>query len=199
MRNIILGVLALILLGVWTVHADLSDWLFCSVNQKQVTISLKQSTWFYKCHDTIIALEHLIVATAKDLIKIQTYITNGRDVDYRKTIHVQKQSLLDTLQLTRISVINNMKNFTNNLFQKSVQYFIIKITPYKISLQKSLVKIQILVASGFSTPALDTYALLLKAQVAVIEKIGSVTTQEDLISLLKQYVYLKNEIEWKSE
>lgn len=138
-------------------------------------------------------MEHLIIETAKDLIKIQTYINKGRDLEYRKTLQTQKQALLDSLLLSRITILTNIKTFEANLLQKSVQYFIVKITPYKIRLQKSLVKIQAL--SGVATPELNAYALLLRTQVSIIEKINIVKTQEELSFLLAQYVYLKKEIE----
>jgi hypothetical protein len=128
-------------------------------------------------------------------MKIQTYITKGRNIDYRNTIKTDKKTLLDTLQLSRITILTNMKTFQASLLQKSVQYFVIKITPYKIRLQKSLVKIDMLVASGFATSSLNAYALLLKTQVATIEKLSKVTTQAELTDLLNAYVYLKKEIE----
>jgi hypothetical protein len=53
--------------------------------------------------------------------------------------------------------------------------------------------------SWFATPALDSYALLLKTQVATIDALSKVTTQTELIDLLKKYVYLKKEILWKYE
>jgi len=198
MKKIIVIVI-LALFSVWMVSADLSDWLFCLVRKDEVIISLKQTQWYYKCNDTIISLEHLIVDTAKDLMKIQTYINKGRDVDYRKTIKTEKKALLDKLQLSRTTIITNIKTFESTLIQKSVQYFIIRITPYKIWLQKSLVKIQALTLSGFTTPALNSYALLLKAQVATLDSLSKVTTQAELTDLLAKYVYLKKQIEWKSE
>ncbi|MEI7919302.1 MAG: hypothetical protein WCH65_03730 [bacterium] len=71
-------------------------------------------------------------------------------MDYRKDIKLQKKSLLDTLQLSRTTIITNMKTFESALIQKSIKYFILKITPYKLSLQKSLAKIALL--SGVATP-----------------------------------------------
>ena len=136
----------------------------------------------------------MIISTAKDLMKIQTYLNKGRDLEYRKTIKIEKKALLDKLQLSRITVVANMKTFQDTLLQKSVQYFIIKITPYKISLQKSLVKIDILTSSGFATPSLNSYASLLKAQVTIIDKLSNATTQAELTDLLNKYVYLKKEI-----
>ena len=186
-----------VLLGIWTVRADLSDWLFCLIKKDQVTISLKQTQWYYKCSDTIVSLEHLIIATAKDLMNIQTYINRGRDLEYRKAIKLQKKSLLDILQLSRTTILTNMKTFESTLIQKSIQYFIIKIAPYTTQLQKSLVTIQAL--TGVVTPAINSYTLLLKAQVDTIDQLSKATTQVELTHLLAQYVYLKNQIEWKSE
>lgn len=186
-------------LSVWMVSADQSNWMFCLIKKDQVTISLKQTQGYYKCKDTIVSLEQLIINTAKDLMKIQTYINNSRDVEYRKTIKIEKKALLDKLQSLRLTILANMKTFQSNLLIKSVQYFIIKVTPYKISLQKSLVKIDILAASGFVTPSLNSYAVLLKAQVTVIEKLSKVITQTELNDLLAKYVYLKKEIQWKYE
>ncbi len=196
MKKVII-VIAFILLGIWTVNADLSDWFFCLIRKDEVIISLKQTTWYYKCKDTIASLEHLIISTAKDLIKIQNYISNGRDIDYRKTIQPQKIALLDKLQASRSMIRTNMKLFESTLIQKSIYYFIIKITPYKISLQKSLVKIDAL--SWVSTPFLNSYALLLKTQVTIIESLAKASTISELTDLLAKYVYLKKEIEWKYE
>jgi len=188
-----------IVLSVWAVRADLSDWLFCLIRKDTVNISLKQTSWYYKCRDTIASLEQLMINTAKDLNTVQTYINRWRDVEYRKTVKTQKQSLLDTLQLSRLTIIANMKTFETHLIQKSVQYFIIKITPYKIRLQKSLVKIDAIVASGFSTSSLNAYTTLLKTQVATIDSLTKATTMPELTTLLAKYVYLKKEIEWKYE
>jgi len=198
MKKILLFVI-FIVLGIWTVSADLSDWLFCLIRKDQVTISLKQTTWYYKCNDTIVSLELLIISTAKDLMKIQTYINRGRDLDYRKQLKIDKKNLLDILQLSRKNIITNIETFQSNLIQKSVQYFIIKITPYKIRLQRSLIKITALTLSWYSTPALASYEQLLKVQVSIIDKLSVATTQAEISDLLAKYVYLKKEIEWKYE
>ncbi len=155
-------------------------------------ISLKKTDGFYKCKDTIVSLEQLMIDTAKDLIKIQTYLNRGRDVEYWQTIKLQKQDLIKKLQLSKKSIEVHIKTFESTLIKKSVQYFIIKITPYKISLQKSLVKINLL--SGVATPELNAYAKLLTAQVATIEALNTAETTQELANILAQYVYLKKEI-----
>ncbi len=198
MKRIIV-IASFILLGIWSVHAEMSEWFFCQIRKDDIVISLKKTEWFYKCNDTIASLEQLMIDTAKDLMKIQSYLNKGRNVEYWNTIKTQKQALLKKLQLSKATIIANIQTFETTLLQKSVQYFIIKVTPYKISLQKSLVKIQALALSWFATPALDSYALLLKAQVATIDALSNVTTQAELVDLLKKYVYFKKEILWKYE
>lgn len=196
-KIIVIAILALF--SIWAVSADLSDWLFCLVRKDDVIISLKQTAGYYNCQDTIISLEHLIFETAKDLMKIQTYINKGRNLEYRKTIKIEKQALIDKLQLSKKTIVTNMKTFESNLLQKSVQYFIIKVTPYKIRLQKSLIKIDTLVASGFATSSLNIYANLLRTQIATLDSLSKAASTQELNVLLAKYVYLKKIIEWKSE
>lgn len=182
-----------ILFSVSAASADLSDSLFCMIRKDEVTISLKRTLGYYKCKDTIMSLDHLTLETAKDLIKIQTYINGGRDKEYRTILKLQKQDLIKKLQASKSTIVTNMQTFESTLFQKSVRYFIINITPYKIRLQKSLVKIDAL--SGVATPELNVYADLLKAQVSTINSLSKVTTSHDLNTLLARYIYLKKAIE----
>ncbi len=190
-------IVVFVFFSMWIVSADLSDWLFCLIKKTEVTISLKQTFGYYRCKDTIVSLQDLIIGTAKDLMKIQSYINRGRDIEYRKAIKMEKRKLLDTLQLSRLTILTNMQTFESTLLQKSVKYFIIKITPYTLTLQKSLAKIQSL--SGVATPEILSYARLLETQITTLDLLSKATTTTQLNDLLAKYLYLKKEIEWKSE
>ncbi len=195
----ILILLVLLVLGLWTASADLLDWFFCQVRKNDIIIALKKIDSFYKCKDIIASLETVIIQTAKDLMTIQTYLNRRRDVDYWLSIKKDKLATIDTLQIVRKSISENMKTFETNLTKKSIQWFILTITPYKIRLQKSLVTIAALQQSGFATMEINNYALVLKAQVATLDNISKVTTMKDLTPLLTKYVYFKKLIEWKYE
>lgn len=54
----------------------------------------------------------------------------------------QKQTLFTTLMVSKNTITLNMQTFETNLLKKSVKYFILRVTPYKVSLQKSLVKLR---------------------------------------------------------
>lgn len=198
MKKVIFGAL-LMIVTIWAVHADLSDSLFCKVNKEQVVISLKQTEWYYLCQDTISSLEHLIIQTAMDLDKIDQYISKHRNLWYRVWLKHEKTALIDQLQKARESIVSNMKKFENNLIKKYVQYFLLKITPYKKQLQKSVAKIEILNMSGYATRELNNYLYLLTWQLTTIDALGKAKTMEELLPLLSTYVYFKKEIIWSYE
>jgi len=135
------------------------------------------------------------MSTAKDLMTIQTYINRWRDVEYRITLKKEKLLTLERLQSARKNIIENMKTFENNLVIKSVQYFVLSITPYKINLQRSLVKIDSM--SWFISSDIVYYAELLRRQISTIESLAKVESIDELIPLFTMYLYLKQEIIWK--
>ncbi len=196
MRKILLIVIVALLL-IWTANAGLSDWFFCQVRSTEVVISLKKAGGFYRCSDTVASLEKLIMQTARDLMNIQTYINSWRDRDYRIGIKAEKLSLLEKYQTARKNILKSVETFQNNLVQKSVYYFILSITPYKLNLQRSLNKIEMM--TGTISSSLSSYASLLKDQIATISSLSASQTVAELIPLLKKYIYLKNEISWKYE
>lgn len=196
MKKVLLIVM-LSILGLWTASAGLSDWFFCQVKSEEVVISLKKTEWFYKCKDTIASLESLILSTAQDVMTIQTYINRWRDRDYWLRVKREKITSLERYQFVRKNIIENMKTFEDNLVIKSIRYFVLAITPYKLNLQRSLVKIDAM--SWSLTSPLIVYRTLLNEQVVTIEALGTVKTIDELIPLLTKYIYLKKEIVWRYE
>jgi len=196
MKKVLL-IVVLSILGLWTASAGLSDWFFCQVKSEEVVISLKKTEWFYKCKDTIVSLESLILQTAKDLMTVQTYINRWRDRDYWLRVKREKITSLERYQFVRKNIIENMKTFEDNLVLKSIRYFVIAITPYKINLQRSLVKIDAM--SWTLTSPLIVYRTLLHEQVATIEALSQSKTIDEIVPLLTKYIYLKKEIVWRYE
>lgn len=194
-KILLIGILSI--LGLWTASAGLSDWFFCQVKSEEVVISLKKTEWFYKCKDTISSLESLILSTAQDVMTIQTYINRWRDRDYWLRVKREKITSLERYQFVRKNIIENMKTFEDNLVIKSIRYFVLAITPYKLNLQRSLIKIDAM--SWSLTSPLIVYRTLLNEQVVTIEALSTVKTIDELIPLLTKYIYLKKEIVWRYE
>jgi len=161
---------------------------------EQVVISLKKADGFYKCKDTVVSLESMLIEAIHDLQTIDAYIARWRDVRYWMQIKSDKLVMIDKLQITRKNILNNVSVFENNLVLQSVHYFIISITPYRVSLYQQL---SVLSQSGAS--ASSSHISLLKNQIDTIESLSKVETIAQLIPLLDKYIYFKKQLWWKFE
>jgi hypothetical protein len=90
-----------------------------------------------------------------------------------------------------------MKAFESNLLKKSIGYFVIKATPYRIQLVQWLAKLNAL--TGTISPELQRYMTIMSWQIQTIDKIGQAKTFGELIPLLNGYIYFKQQLEWKSD
>ncbi len=170
--------------------------LFCRINQQAIKVSLSSQDGS-RCQSYISYIEQTMRQTARDLYVIQWYINVQQDVQYWTAVKEEKLSSIDTLQWLRLDIIAHMKTFESTLLQKSVGYFILKITPYKIKLTQSLLKLSALTWTVH--PSVQRLQTLMSGQVQTIEKIAKVETFEELIPLLSWYIYFKQQISWKSE
>ena len=117
---------------------------------------------------------------------------NRQDVDYWHTIKLQKLAEIDKLQAIRLNIIASMKTFESNLLQKTVGYFIQRVTAYKAKLQRSYVLLTNF--TGTISPYMTEYKTSLSGQIQNIDNIAKVKTIEELIPLLNSYVYLTQKI-----
>lgn len=192
MKKILFAILC-ILFWYWSVHAALSDGFFCLLKSEQVVISLEKTSWFYACNDVILSLESMLVEAAYDLQTIDQYLSRWRDVAYWTTIRNDKLIMIDKLHVTRKNIIQNISVFENNLVVQSVYYFIISITPYRLSLYHTLRSLT------WESLATETYRSLLKKQIETIESLSRVQNISQLIPLLDSYIYFKKQLSWKFE
>lgn len=195
MKKIVIIVLVLTCLpsfSFWYMEAK----LFCRINQQAIKVSISSKDGS-KCQSYIAYTEQTMRQTARELYTIQWYINSRQDVDYWTQIKKEKLKSIDTLQWVRLDIIANMKSFELALLRKSVDYFTLKIAPYKLQLTKSLLKLSILTWTQSSDIA--RLSLLMSWQVQTLDKIAKVQTFEELIPLLNGYIYFQKEISWKSE
>ncbi len=195
MKKILCIVLVLVCLpsvSFWYMEAK----LFCRINQQAIKISLNVKDGA-KCQSYIDYMEQTMRQTARELYTIQWYINKGQDVDYWSQVKKDKLASIDTLQSLRLDIIASMKSFELALLKKSVDYFVLKTTPYKLQLTKSLSKL--LALTGTQSPDVVRLTTLMSWQVQTLEKIATVKTFEELIPLLNGYIYFKQQISWKSE
>lgn len=174
----------------------MEDRLFCRINQETIKVSISAKDGS-KCQSYIAYIEQTMRKTARELYTIQWYINKRQDVEYWAEVKKEKLASIDTLQWLRLNIIASMKSFESTLLKKSVDYFTLKTAPYKLQLTRSLIKLSALPSDQPS----DVIRLqtLMSWQVQTLDKIAVVQTFEELIPLLKWFIYFKNEISWKSE
>lgn len=170
--------------------------MFCQINKQQIRISLNPIDGS-KCQEYVVYVENTMRTTAKSLVTIQWYIAHRQDVEYWQKIKQQKLTEIDKLQAIRLNIITSMKTFESNLLQKTIEYFMQRVTSYKNKLQKSYTLLANF--TGSVTPYISNYKWILSGQLQTIDKISKVTSIESLIPLMDDYVYFKQKITWISE
>jgi len=174
----------------------MEDRLFCRINQDVIKVSINSKDGS-KCQSYIAYIEQTMRKTARELYTIQWYINKKQDVQYWSEIKAEKLASIDTLQGLRLDIIANMKSFELWLLRKSVDYFTLKVAPYRQQLTNSLAKLSLYTWN--SSPEITRLITLMSWQVQTIDKIAEVQTFEELLPLLNGYIYFKKEISWKSE
>lgn len=129
---------------------------------------------------------------ARDLYVLQQYIVSGQDPAYREQVKQEKLAMIDKLQGVRLMVIDNMKTFEYNLLRKSIEYFILRITPYRVQLTQSLSKL--VAFTGTVTSDITRMTTLLSGQIQTIDKLAAVQTFDELIPLFNGYLYFQKQI-----
>lgn len=178
--------------------ADVWENLYCKIDQSSIKISLQKSDW-YKCSEYINTLLQIMKNTAKELYTIQEYIFKRQDVSYRNEVKKTKLEKLNKLKAMRLNILANIQTFQNNLLEKSLKYFLMQISPYKVKLEKTLSKLILITWDNASSPNLQKYVFLLSWQLDNIEQISKIKTVLEFGPLMTKYIYFKNQLEWKSE
>ena len=169
--------------------------LFCRINQQAIKVSISPKDGS-KCNSYVAYVEQTMRQAARDIYTLQWYINAGQDVNYWTQVKKDKLTSIDTLQALRLNILASMKSFELSLLRKSVDYFMLKVAPYRLQLTSSLAKLSLLTWNQ-QTPETIRLTTLMSWQVQTIDKIAQVQTFEALIPLLNGYIYFQNEIWWK--
>ncbi len=182
------------LLFVWTSQASFSysqQDMFCTITKDNIVISLSSKN-NYLCKTYIEYIEIQMKNVYKDILLIQKYIDKKQDIWYRNPLKQQKIDLLNNLQTVRLNILSHMKTFQNSLLETSRNYFFSSILGYQKKLNSVLNTL-----SKFQDKATQRYVLLLQEQLKTIDSINQAKTFDELNVYIKNYVYLKQQLEWK--
>ncbi len=167
------------------------DKLYCTITKENVVISLENKK-YYTCKIYIRYIETQMKKVYNDILLIQKYIDKKQDLWYWKPLKDEKVVFLNSLQNMRLNILSHMQTFEENLIETSKRYFLNSIFEYKKKLDASLKAF-----APLQNTWKEKYVILLKDQLAVIEKIEQAKTFEELNTAMQRYVYLKQQLEWK--
>ena len=175
----------------------LEENFFCILKKDDIRISLKKSDG-NRCSEYIKTIEQSMKNNYKDILIIQWYIDKKQNLGYRKQIKQEKIKKINDLQDFRLKLKNSMKMFEDNLLKKYQEFFLDSINLYKWKLKRTLFNLNNLSWTVWNT-YLQKYTAPVQQQLDTIQKISETTGFRELLVLVNKYVYLKKQMEWKSD
>jgi len=179
--------------GFWYLEEN----FFCILKKDDIRISLNKTNG-YKCNEYIKSIEKSMTDTYKDLLTIQWYIDKKQNLGYRKPVKQEKIKKINDLQVFRLKLKDSMKVFEDNLLKKYKEFFLADIDSYKWKLKRALFNLNNL-SWNISNIYLHKYTIPVQQQLDTIQQISQTTGFQELLVLVNKYVYLKKQMEWKSD
>lgn len=174
----------------------LENVVYCSLEDENVMIFLKNEEWTLKCQTYLNTIYQLALKKYSEISTIRSYINQWDDVYYWRDVLEDKKSEFIQLVNYRSQIKSAMDKFEWALFDKYYsamkepmkRYYLDLETQYYILLnQKSALK-----TSDYSLRLAQ-----LEQQMWNANHIIEAKKLEDIAEVLSSYIYLKKKIEWR--
>ena len=176
----------------------LENIVYCNVENKNITIFIKNEEWTAKCQTYLDTIYQLALKKYNEISTIRSYIDQGEDIYYRRNILEEKKSEFLQLVNYRAQIKNAIEKFESALFNK---YYAILQRPMQRYYSDLETQYYILVNQDASLRKSDHSLKLaeLEQQMWNTSHILNARKLDDIMDVISSYIYLKNQIEWKSE
>lgn len=203
MKNYYKSIILTTIILFWFVISDtfwaFQDNLYCELTLKSVRIYTQKAKDTLKCSKYISSLEYMIKKKFQDMLKIDIYINKKQDVAYRKQIKKSQLQKINDLQKIRLWVIDSMNLFEFNFIKKTQEYLSKKLSPYQKSLEIKIAPLPKLWTWYKFSPHIQRQIYLITTQLQNLKDMYSATWTNDFLKSIKNYIYFKKLLEWKSE
>ncbi len=169
--------------------------VYCSFENKNVTISIKKSEGADRCKTYMDTIYQLALKKYNEISSIRSYIAQGDDVYYWKQILEEKKSEFIQLVNYRTQIKTAIDKFESALFDK-----------YYDALQKPMqtyysdLKVQYDILTNQDTLLRKSdYSLRLsqlEQQIWNVDHILNAENLDDIMSVVSSYIYLKKQLKW---
>jgi len=174
----------------------LENKVYCKLENKNVTIFMKNEEWTVKCQTYLDTIYQLALKKYNEIYAIRSYIEQGDDVYYWKKILDDKNEEFLQLVNYRAQIKTAMDKFESALFDK---YYNILQKPMQT--YHSELEAQYYLLSNQDASSKKSENLLkitqLEQQIWNVNHILTAKSLDDIMDVISSYIYLKRQIEWR--
>ncbi len=174
----------------------LENKVYCNLENKNVTIFMKDEWWATKCKTYMDAVYQLALKKYDEIVIIRSYIDQWDDVYYWTKVLEQKKSELLQLVNYRTQIKKAIDKFEAAIFDKyydSLQSYM------KVYYSELEAQYYYLINLNFNQRARnhDIKVEQYGQQMWNVSRVLNATKLDDIIDVMSSYLYLKQQLRWK--
>ena len=174
----------------------LENKVYCNLENKNVTIFMKNEEWTVKCQSYLDTIYQLALKKYNEISAIRSYIQQGDDVYYWKKVLDDKNEEFLQLVNYRAQIKTAMDKFESALFDK---YYNILQKPMQTYYSELEAQYYLLSNQDVLSKKSDHSLKLaqLEQQMWNVNHILTAKSLDDIMDVISSYIYLKRQIEWR--
>ena len=174
----------------------LENKVYCNLENKNVTIFMKNEEWTTKCKTYMDAVYQLALKKYDEIVVIRSYIDQWDDVYYWTKILEQKKSELLQLINYRTQIKNAIDKFEAAIFDRyydSLQNYM------KVYHSELEAQYYYLINQDYRQRARNYNMKIeqLEKQMWNVSHVLNATKLDDIMEVMSSYLYLKQQLRWK--
>ena len=170
--------------------------VYCNMENKNVTIFMKNEGWTVKCQTYLDTIYQLALKKYNEISAIRSYIDQGDDVYYRKKILEDKKAEFLQLVNYRTQIKTAIDKFESALFDKYYNTLHGPMQTYYADLESQY---YILANQDILSRKSDHHLKLaqLEQQMWNVNHVLNAKNLDDIMDVMSSYIYLKKQIGWR--
>ena len=174
----------------------LENKVYCNLENKNVTIFMKNEEWTVKCQSYLDTIYQLALKKYNEISAIRSYIQQGDDVYYWKKVLDDKNEEFLQLVNYRAEIKIAIDKFEAKIFDEYYPVLQIPMQKYYSDLETQYY----ILANQDASLRQSNHALMLaelEQQMWNVDHILNAKNLDDIMNVISSYIYLKRQIEWR--
>ena len=172
------------------------DKVYCSVENQNVVISLKNENWTVKCRTYMDTIYQLAIKKYEEIETIRTYISQWDDVYYWKEVMTKKKAEFLQLVNYRIQIRSLIQQFESSFFEQYYNFLQKPMSTYYSDLETQYY-ILINQDESIRSTSFSLQVAQIEQQMWNVSHVLNAKNLDDIMEVVPSYIYLKKQIEWR--